>query len=125
MTSDDCTLSRALEGRSSLAPDDLVWFQRDGLGAGGTIGESGKEQSWLHSNARTVPCLRTMFLKVRVRKQLASFIFTVTNAMSKCEDNGTMLAIKCQVPPRKDDRVILHFDCTYMTCKEQIEHAAC
>jgi hypothetical protein len=28
--------------------------------------------------------------------------------------NGTMLPIKCQaLPSRKDDRVILHFDCRY------------
>lgn len=68
-------------------------------------------------------CLHTVLLKVRVRKHLASFISNVTNAMSTCE-NGTMLPIKGQVPPRKDDRVILHFDCMYMSCIEQIEHAA-
>ncbi|KAG9677486.1 DNA/RNA polymerase, partial [Aureobasidium melanogenum] len=39
--------------------------------------------------------------------------------MSTCE-NGTMLPIKGQVPPRKDDRVILHFDydCFYASVFE-------
>ncbi|KAG9965955.1 DNA/RNA polymerase, partial [Aureobasidium melanogenum] len=43
----------------------------------------------------------------------------VTNAMSKCE-NGTMLSIKGQIPPRKDDRLILHFDydCFYASVFE-------
>ncbi|KAH0365613.1 DNA/RNA polymerase, partial [Aureobasidium melanogenum] len=43
----------------------------------------------------------------------------VTNAMSKYE-HGTMLSTKCQVPPRKDDRIILHFDydCFYASVFE-------
>ncbi|KAG9945829.1 DNA/RNA polymerase, partial [Aureobasidium melanogenum] len=46
-------------------------------------------------------------------------MFNVTNAMSKCE-NGAMLSIKSQVPHRKDDRVILHFDydCFYASVFE-------
>ncbi|KAK6002143.1 hypothetical protein QM012_001781 [Aureobasidium pullulans] len=46
-------------------------------------------------------------------------MFDVTNAMSK-RQNGNMLPIKCQVPPRKDDRVILHFDydCFYASVFE-------
>ncbi|KAG9647944.1 DNA/RNA polymerase, partial [Aureobasidium melanogenum] len=43
----------------------------------------------------------------------------VTNAMSKSK-NGTMLSIKGQIPPRKDDRLILHFDydCFYASVFE-------
>jgi hypothetical protein len=43
------------------------------------------------------------------------------NAVSKSE-NGDMLSAKRQIlPSRKDDRVILHFDCMYslLTCIEQ------
>jgi hypothetical protein len=47
VSSGDFTPSRALEGRSRLAPDEPV--KRDGMGAGILIGESGKEQSWLQS----------------------------------------------------------------------------
>ena len=125
MTSGEGTLFRAFEGCSSLEPDDL--FLVSTMGGSGdippAIGEVGKGGLGINHLRTVVMLLRSFSLKSQESEsestsQLTSFMF---NAVSKNE-NGAMLSANRQVlPSRKDDRVILHFDCRYspMTCIEQ------
>jgi hypothetical protein len=54
-----------------------------------------------------------------------SFMFNAVNT----NEDGIMLPMKNQVlPGRKDDRVILHFDCRYIDLHRttyNMQHAAC
>lgn len=124
VTSGEGILLRAFEGRSSLEPDDLFLVSTRWVGAGSSRHRgSRKGRSW-HQPFTHGRCLPPQFLSQESESEsestfhLTSFMF---NAVSKSE-NGTMLSAKRQIlPSRKDDRVILHFDCRYspLTCIEQ------
>jgi hypothetical protein len=126
VTSGEGTLLRAFEGRSSLDPNDLFLVSTRWVGAGASRHRgSGKERSWHQpfTHGRYVP---PQFLSQESESQstfhLTSFMFS---AVSKSE-NGDMLSAKRQIlPSRKDDRVILHFDCRYslLTCIEQYTYS--
>jgi hypothetical protein len=129
------TTAAAFECRSSLGPDDLGSFnEMDGSGAHPAIGEGGKERSWHQrlTHGRSLEHLRSFPPRVSVSKcHQTSFVSDGTKAgdMSKGRD-GSMLPIKCNtLPSRKDDRVLLHFDCRYInlhrtTCNMQLADTA-
>ena len=109
--------SRSFEGRSSPEPDDLCLVSTRWMEAGASRCARhrgcGKERSWRlctgFYNSSSAVSLKS--LTGESDHHQTSFMFNVASTSK----NETMLPSKSQVlPSRKDDRVILHFDCRYI-----------